>query len=227
MSSTLQVIESGPGEPAFNMAYDEALLRLGGGGESGVLRFYRWTTPAATFGYSQSYAEVAQRTLLRPLIRRPTGGGIVPHDRDWTYSLTVPPGHSWYHLKARESYRTIHGWIQRAFEALDVEAELALVPRLDAPGQCFIGYEQFDVLWRGQKIAGAAQRRTRHGMLIQGSIQPPPRVERGLFERAMLNVAPQEFFTEITTSRGREETVALARSLVETRYGRTDYNEGR
>ena len=41
------------------------------------------------------------------------------------------------------------------------------------PGQCFAGHEKFDLLWRGKKIAGAAQRRTKAGLLIQGSVQPP------------------------------------------------------
>ena len=82
------------------MALDEALLesmpRLG----RPVLRFYGWTEPAATFGYFQKYADVERATHLRPLIRRPTGGGIVPHNADWTYSLAFPPGHEWHSLKA-------------------------------------------------------------------------------------------------------------------------------
>ena len=90
-----------------------------------MLRFYGWTEPAATFGYFQKYAEVERATQLRPLIRRPTGGGIVPHDADWTYSLVFPPGHEWHSLKAEESYRRIHDWIQSAFAKLKVETELA------------------------------------------------------------------------------------------------------
>src|SRR5581483_5653074 len=58
------------------------------------------------------------------------------------------------------------------------------------PGQCFAGNEKFDVLWQGRKIAGAAQRRTRSGLLIQGSVQPPPiKVARADWEKAMCNVA--------------------------------------
>jgi hypothetical protein len=64
-------------------------------------------------------------------------------------------------------------------------------------------------------------------MLIQGSIQPPPRVDRSLFQRAMADAAPQEFFTGVESSAGCEETGVLARSLVETRYGCREYNEGR
>ena len=111
------------------MALDEALLesmpRLG----RPVLRFYGWTEPAATFGYFQKYADVERATHLRPLIRRPTGGGIVPHDADWTYSLAFPPGHEWHSLKAEESYRRIHEWIQKAFAKLNVATNLRRIPR--------------------------------------------------------------------------------------------------
>ena len=90
-----------------------------------VLRFYGWTEPAASFGYFQRYADVARTTALRPLVRRPTGGGIVPHDADWTYSLAFPPGHEWHSLKAAESYRRVHDWLRRAFAALKIGTELA------------------------------------------------------------------------------------------------------
>jgi len=69
------LLNSGKCGAAFNMALDEALLeampRLG----QPVLRFYGWTEPTATFGYFQKFAEIERTTALRPLIRRPTGGG--------------------------------------------------------------------------------------------------------------------------------------------------------
>ncbi len=173
------LLNSGSGAPAFNMARDEALLENASRLGRPVLRFYGWTEPAATFGYFQKYAEVERATLLRPLIRRPTGGGIVPHDADWTYSLAFPPGHEWHSLRAEESYRRIHEWIQSAFAKLKVVTTLAPTSNseLRTPnsemGQCFAGYEKFDVLWNGKKIAGAAQRRNKLGLLIQGSVQPP------------------------------------------------------
>jgi len=172
--STWLLLDSGPGNPAFNMALDEALLesmsRLG----KPVLRFYGWTEPAATFGYFQKYADVERATPLRPLIRRPTGGGIVPHDTDWTYSFAFPPGHDWHRLKAEESYRRVHEWIQSAFVKLRIATTLAPNAHKTGPGQCFAGYEKSDLLWQGRKIAGAAQRRNKLGLLIQGSVQPPP-----------------------------------------------------
>ena len=195
----LAFAQSGPCPPAFNMALDEALLeavsRLG----RPVLRFYGWTEPAATFGYFQKYAEVERATRLRPLIRRPTGGGIVPHDADWTYSLAFPPGHEWHSLKAEESYRRVHEWIQAAFAKLNVTTELA--PRsqksaLRNPQSaigCFVGHEKSDLLWHGKKIAGAAQRRNKLGLLIQGSVQPPPiSLARADWQKAMGDVGRVE-----------------------------------
>jgi lipoate-protein ligase A len=169
------------------MALDEALLeampRLG----TPVLRFYSWSEPAASFGYFQKYSEVERMTALRPLVRRPTAGGLVPHDADWTYSLAFPPTHEWYALTAIQSYERIHRWIQSSFARLNIAAELAPERRQAGAGQCFIGYEKFDLLWRGQKIAGAAQRRTRNGLLIQGSVQPPQgAAPRSDWENAML-----------------------------------------
>ena len=218
------LLHSGPSPAAFNMALDEALLeampRLG----SPVLRFYGWTEPAASFGYFQKYAEVERATLLRPLIRRPTGGGIVPHDADWTYSVTFPAGHEWHRLPAVESYRRVHEWIQAAFAKLNLETALAATGVKSAPGQCFIGHEKSDVLWRGRKIAGAAQRRTKTGLLIQGSVQPPPlALSRADWERAMADVAHHEWLPF------DPDAALLARvvELVAGKYSQANYLEKR
>jgi len=188
------LLNSGPRAAAFNMALDEALLEAMSRLQQPALRFYGWTEPAASFGYFQKYAEVERMTLLRPLVRRPTGGGIVPHDADWTYSLAFPAGHEWHALRAEESYRRVHEWVQAAFAKLKVETELAACCKTSAPGQCFVGYEKSDVLWRGQKIAGAAQRRNKLGLLIQGSVQPPPlSLAKVDWQEAMCSVATERW----------------------------------
>ena len=190
-SQSWLILNSGPGSAAFNMAMDEALLAAMPRLQRPVLRFYGWAEPAASFGYFQKYSEVERATPLRPLVRRPTGGGIVPHAADWTYSLAFPAGHEWHALKAVESYRRAHEWIQAAFGKLDIPTELAHRSRRPEPGSCFAGHEPFDVLWRGKKIAGAAQRRTRDGLLIQGSVQPPPlTLWRVDWQNALCAVAP-------------------------------------
>ena len=197
------LLQSGTGPAAFNMALDEALLESMPRLDRPVLRFYGWTEPAATFGYFQKYADVERATHWRPLIRRSTGGGIVPHDADWTYSLVFPPGHKWHSLKAEESYRRVHEWIQKAFAKLNVTTELALrsqrstIRNPQSAIGCFAGYEKFDVLWKGKKIAGAAQRRNKLGLLIQGSVQPPPiPLSPTDWQKAMCDVGRVEFEAE-------------------------------
>jgi lipoate-protein ligase A len=205
------------------MAFDEILLNRAADFGSPVLRFYGWTEPAATFGYFQKYAEVEQLTNLRPLMRRPTGGGIVPHDRDWTYSVAVPTGHPWHELRAIESYRNVHEWIRRAFEILGLRSELAPQPLKLTLGQCFQGYEQFDLLYGGVKIAGAAQRRTRYGLLIEGSVQPPdPSMNRAKWHSAMLNVLSRHGARHeplVWTQELQRETLELAKA----KFGSTSF----
>lgn len=219
-------LNSGASTAAFNMALDEALLESISHLGAPVLRFYGWAQPAATFGYFQHFAEIERTTLLRPLIRRPTGGGLVPHDADWTYSLAFPPGHEWHALRAEESYRSVHEWIQRAFTKLNVATEVAPCCKKTTPGQCFVGYEKFDLLWHGKKIAGAAQRRNKLGLLIQGSVQPPPvGLKRDDWQAAMLAAAKNDSgWRELLTG---GEWLALAQQLVAEKYSQVGYNQKR
>ena len=220
-------LNSGKCDAALNMALDEVLLESAASTGAPVLRFYGWTEPAATFGYFQKYAEVEKTTHLRPLIRRPTGGGIVPHDADWTYSFAVPPDHEWHSISAEESYRRIHEWLQRAFAELKVETELAPCCKKSLPGQCFVGYEKFDLLWHGKKIAGAAQRRNKLGMLIQGSIQPPPvALQRNEFEAAMCTVAAKSW--KITWKEFlADHVLQQAQNLAGEKFSQSLYNQKR
>jgi lipoate-protein ligase A len=239
------LLNSGKCAPALNMALDEALLASASRLGQPVLRFYGWAEPAATFGYFQRYADVERATPLRPLIRRPTGGGIVPHDADWTYSFVVPPGHEWYLLKAEESYRRIHAWIQSAFARMEIETGLApsrrkseidsalRTPHSALPTACFVGHEKHDLLWRGKKIAGAAQRRNQLGLLIQGSVQPPPfqkteggrqKAERADWENSMCRIAQKQFGVRWQALLSDAALQAHAGELARQKYSQPAYN---
>ena len=221
-------LNSGKCDAAFNMALDETLLENAAQAGVPVLRFYGWTEPAATFGYFQKFSEAAAATKLRPLIRRPTGGGIVPHDADWTYAAIFPAGHEWHSLKAEESYRRIHDWLRLAFAELKIETELAPCCKKTLPGQCFVGHEKFDLLWHGKKIAGAAQRRNKSGLLIQGSVQPPSlNLARGDFEAAMRAVAEKNFAVTWTDFAPDSELRTHAEALAQEKYSQINYNQKR
>lgn len=225
------LLDSGRCAPAFNMALDEALLESISRLRTPVLRFYGWTEPAASFGYFQKYADVERATRLRPLIRRPTGGGIVPHDRDWTYSLAFPPGHEWHLLKAEESYRCVHEWIRAAFAILGIDTGLApsahhslpVARHASPPSQCFAGYEKSDLLRHGQKIAGAAQRRNKLGLLIQGSVQPPRSLNRQAWEQAMSDAARDRFRVDWSKFDLDKPMIQSVETLVRQKYSQQEF----
>ena len=222
------LLDSGACDCAFNMALDEALLEFAPELGGPVLRFYGWTQPAASFGYFQRIAEIELATPLRPLVRRPTGGGLVPHDADWTYSVVIPPNHSWYALRAAESYERMHRWIQAAFASLGVATELAPCCRKEMPGQCFAGFEKSDVLRLGRKVAGAAQRRTKTGLLIQGSIQPPPSgVTRTRWQEAMVNAAGSEWMMLFQSVEPDAKVRRRAEFLAAEKFSRAEHNRRR
>jgi len=227
VSAPWYLLQSGARPAAENMAVDEVLLELAPQLGKPVLRFYHWTEAAATFGYFQKFAEVQSLTQLRPLVRRPTGGGLVPHDADWTYSLAFPPADPWYNLKAVESYRRLHQWLQAAFAKSSVATDLARGVSRKSPGQCFIGAEQFDLVWDGRKIAGAAQRRNRNGFLIQGSVQPPTPLAEADWQQALCDVARDQWGVEWLRLEMEAGWEAQVRELAKNKYATRKYNEQR
>lgn len=219
--------DSGECDPAMNMAMDDVLLLRVAEIGSPVLRFYDWSEPAATFGYFQKIAELEVATQIRPLIRRPTGGGLVPHLADWTYSFVVPPTHDWHSLRAEESYRRMHEWIRDSLGSVGVACDLADCCKKVIPGQCFEGYEKFDVLQDGRKIAGAAQRRNKHGLLIQGSIQPtPPNVRRTEFIESMCKQG-NDLLAGGSVEFDPSSLLATAEEVAEERYRSVAHNRRR
>lgn len=153
---------------ALNMAVDEALLETAA---SPTLRFYRWRGPALSFGYFGSYADVADQRGHREIVRRWTGGGVVPHGGDLTYSVIIPASHPFFARSSLAIYSDLHEAIRGALKANGIDATLANSVSPKASEDCFANAVRADVISEGRKIAGAAHRRSRAGLLHQGSIQ--------------------------------------------------------
>jgi lipoate-protein ligase A len=166
------------------MACDFLLLQRYPQADRPRFRHYGWHRPAFTFGYSQKIGFV--RDTLPPggpfdLCRRPTGGGLVDHRDDWTFALVIPRGHPLEELRATQSYREVHACLAAALREQGVPAVTKPVnPAPEAgsgapAGICFERAEFHDVVHEasGTKIAGAAQKRNKHGLLFQGSIWRP------------------------------------------------------
>jgi len=182
---------------ALNMARD--LLLLEAYPESDVPRFraYGWSEPAFTFGVSQRWADY--RVKVPPnttLVRRATGGGLVSHLQDWTFALALPSTHPVFALEALESYGVILLSLEKALHAQGqpvARVPSPIGPRgFHAPEVCANRPEPHDLVnsETGQKVAGAAQKRTRDGLLLEGYVWKPflPGLDT---ERLMTNFTDQ------------------------------------
>jgi lipoyl(octanoyl) transferase len=152
--------KSGP----WNMAIDQALLELT---HQPLLRIYTWSEPTISIGYRHSLTQ----DFAQPIVRRWTGGGVVQHDaEETTYSLVLPQTEPWSKRPAQQIYQAIH----RALAAqLGSTYHIAETPG-PAHNACFASWSQWDILRGQHKVAGAAQRRSRHGILHQGSLRVGP-----------------------------------------------------
>ena len=213
-----------PHSAAMNMAIDEALLEYA---TIPLIRFYRWRSSALSFGYFGRFTDIARYQCERDLARRWTGGGIVFHGEDLTYSLVIPASDTAFAESSISIYEKIHqalcdalsetGWRAVVAGVVDSDPASATVATRtgisDAGYSCFANPVRADVMIDGRKIAGAAQRRTRRGLLQQGSIQ-------GIDLQSDL---AQRFARELSTDRSErkvdEKILNRARELAEQKYG--------
>ncbi len=200
---------------AVNMAVDEVLLLHA---RHPILRVYGWACPAVTYGYFERWEPVAAGFPGREWIRRWTGGGVVPHGEDWTYSLIVPRTDRFAVVNAAESYRLIHEVLGEAMRAEGVQAGVTPEAAPKISQACFENAAQYDVLAGGHKIAGAAQRRSRFGMLHQGSVQGLA-VPAGFAERLAHALA-----ATVMPRRLAAEELAEAQRLAEQKYATDAWN---
>jgi lipoate-protein ligase A len=213
-----------PHSAAMNMAIDEALLDYA---TAPLIRFYRWQFPALSFGYFGRFINVASYQCERDLVRRWTGGGIVFHGQDLTYCVVIPASDTAFAESSISIYEKIH---RALCDALSETGQFAIVAAgadrgtgsatvatrtgiSDAGYNCFANPVRADVMIDGRKIAGAAQRRTRRGLLQQGSIQG---IE---FGNSLTEQFPQALSANCCERKVDEEILNRAGELAEQKYG--------
>lgn len=174
----LHLLPTRSADAAGNMAADFLLLQRYPGAPAVRYRHYGWRRAAFTFGYAQKYAFVRARLPQGDALdvtRRATGGGLVDHREDWTYALVLPREHPAWDRPGPVIYRAVHEAVATALNALGSSVHLQNNEPETAPGVCFERPEVGDVVRTadGVKVAGAALKRGKHGLLLQGSIWRP------------------------------------------------------
>ncbi|GFE61446.1 lipoate--protein ligase family protein [Geobacter sp. AOG2] len=190
-AATWRLIEDVPRPGPENMAIDEALLRsFDPIGSQPVLRLYGWQPSALSLGRFQKAAEVLDLERCRlegvPIVRRFTGGGAIYHADEVTYALVCSPEQIPATSSIKDSFRVLTGFLITLYRDLGLEASYALdavspdVHLGERTAFCFAGKESFDILVRGRKIGGNAQRRQKKIIFQHGSLPLVNRAATGL-----------------------------------------------
>ena len=223
-----------------NMAADETLLLSAQDGVAS-LRFYQWSPATLSLGYFQAANSRLSDPRLAPLayVRRLSGGQALVHHLEVTYCLALPHGPCQHGEPWRER---MHRIIAAAFRSLGVELAPAAQEQQDPSTiLCFRQITPGDLLCRGAKVVGSAQRKRgqcllQHGGILLAMSSHTPSLP-GTRELSGRSVSAEQIRDavvaafRIDTSWGIEESVwatpeleALHR-LVETRYGTARWND--
>jgi lipoate-protein ligase A len=180
-SNLWRFIDTGSLPGAENMAIDEALLACFSSAESSsILRLYGWNPPTFSFGRFQKPAEIIDLHRCRAhgvqVVKRITGGGVIYHGAELTYSLVCPtdfiPGSG----RVKEAFFQLTSFLIAFYRQLGLPAVHAVdhYPVEKRLGErtplCFAGIEGCDILIEGRKIGGNAQRRLKNVIFQHGSI---------------------------------------------------------
>jgi lipoate-protein ligase A len=176
----------GAHDAVANMERDATLLAAADTGAEPLLRLFAFHPPGITIGIHQRADE--ELDLARCAAdrigwaRRPTGGRAIFHEHEWTYSLAAPLDDPEWGGGRDVAYQRISRLVVASLLRLGVPAELAaardgapdrdLAPRtVGGPAApCFASTARHEVVLRGRKLVGSAQRRTAAGLLQQGSL---------------------------------------------------------
>lgn len=155
------------------MALDAGLMERARVTGEAVLRVYAWARPTLSFGRNEDVRSRfdADRLALDGVsaVRRPTGGRVLLHDREVTYSVTAPSPEG---ASLADGYRAINAFLRMAIERLGVSVTEA--PGIGGlrPGgaACFAEPAAGELVMGDRKLVGSAQLREHGAVLQHGSI---------------------------------------------------------
>jgi lipoyl(octanoyl) transferase len=174
-----RIIPSRFNDPYTNMAIDEAIAREQSVAEQPpTLRFYGWSPSSFSLGYFQDAYKVLNISRCEnekiPFVRRFTGGEVIFHDQELTYSLSFPETAFGTLNSVKESFKINSSFILEAYRKLGLDAGFVSSgskgARDPAGALCFESCEEYDIMVQRKKLGGSAQRRIKNIIFQHGSI---------------------------------------------------------
>ena len=218
---------------AWNMAVDEAILESyltpDAGTAPPTLRLYGWNPPALSLGKSQPSSGSCERRVLRrrgiDLVRRPTGGLAVLHDRERTYAVIGSLRREPFAGGVLETYRSISAALEDAMRSLGASARASSARREgvrpEVGPSCFALTSAHEITVGGRKLIGSAQFRRGCAFLQHGSILLDSNPDQ--LAAVLGGPVDRDSFTDLETVLGRAvRPEELDRALVdafERRFG--------
>ena len=185
-----------------------------------VLRVYAWEAPSFTYGISQHpEAEIDLSACLSDgvqVAQRMTGGGVLFHHREITYSIVCAKDDIGESKDVFVSYRRTCAFLVYFYKSLGLNPSCAVESadfrdHCAAHQLCSASREKYDILLNGKKIGGNAQKRSRQAIFQHGSI--PLEIDWG-FVRRYLHSLPADISSFVTTL-NQEISCVLTREVVE------------
>lgn len=177
--ASFRLVRSLPGSAVRNMSVDERMFARYLQDGVPVLRVYRWKSPSFTYGVSQQPSDGLDLARCAAdgigIAKRMTGGGILFHHDEITYSFVCSRNDVGEPEGTLVSYRQICAFLIRFYSSLGLTASFALEsPRFSAHSAahdlCSASHEKYDIVIAGRKIGGNAQKRSRHAVFQHGSV---------------------------------------------------------
>lgn len=170
------IIDTTPMKGSWNMAVDDFIFHSLRKEPQTYLRFYRWEKPTVSLGYSQRILKVVDVDYCRKngidIVRRMTGGKLVLHYKEATYSLCSSDTEI-FTSTLMDSYRLISEALICGLKKMGLRSYLAEAPpaayvRGNFP--CFSYPARNEIEVEGKKIIGSAQKRVGSKFIQHGSI---------------------------------------------------------
>lgn len=198
-SNKWRFLNTGFARGSWNMAVDEAILICHSEGKvPPTIRLYGWEPPALSLGRIQSFHRDVDAGACRKfgfdVVRRPTGGRAVLHDKEVTYSFVLTESHPLCPKQISEAFSLAAMGILKGLSLLGIEAniqgrdsrrrrDMQKGNGLFSPA-CFDSPSWYEIVVDGKKLVGSAQARIKGTLLQHGSIlmELEPDVVSALFK---------------------------------------------
>lgn len=237
----------------MNMAIDEALTRkcIDSEDRTAAIRFYTWKETSCSIGYFQKIENVLKTLKDKsvPIVRRPTGGGIVFHGNDITFSIVKRRTKDNGQENITSFYKLIGESLLRGLERLGLICTFYLSEErshhskserkhlndcLSRQSFCSVTPAKYDIMINGSKVAGYAARKSQGAVLCQGYLDLHKRwneqyknsrekIIHLLFDN-LAGSFKRVFSITLTSSQLTEEEKTLAYKIRDMKYASDEWN---